>query len=399
MAGLGMSLRVSALAKLADTHEYRDYKGRPDLSSAPPSVNAARRLVRAREGFIWDLHEPLQGGRNSLGTVGARGVSIGSRMIGMAPRQAYRATVLAGLVLAAALTLGACNKTGGKEGAPERGDQAVAKIDGKTVWASDVKREAVAQGLIGQGEPLELTSDMFRQVMDEVIDQKLLAAEAIKRKLDKDPVAERRLTAARERVLGDMLVESMVSDAVNENAIRGLYDEQQKLARRSEEIRARQIVVADAAAAEAIRKLLASGASFEALAMERSTDAATRFNGGDLGYFTADVMPEGYEEALRGAKPGQVVGPFPVEGGVALLKVEDRRMEQALSLEAARPQIVRFLTYDQIRDLLEKLRGGARIESLVKPATGSAKPTPPADAPQGPVRPAPLQPNKAGITP
>ncbi|WP_442958015.1 peptidylprolyl isomerase [Phenylobacterium sp.] len=299
---------------------------------------------------------------------------------------------------ALALSLSACGKDGGGEQAPERGDQAVARVDGKTVWASDVKREAVAQGLIGEGEPLDASSELFRRVLDEVVDQKLLASEALERKLDKDPVAQRRLAAARERILGDMLVESVVSDAVNENAIRGLYQEQLKLAKRSEEIRARQIVVATPAEAEQVKKLLAAGASFEALAMERSTDAATRFNGGDLGYFTTDVMPEAYDAALKDARAGQVVGPFAVEGGFAIVKVEDRRLEQPITLEAARPQIVRFLTYDQIRDLLEKLRGRARVEMLVK--ADGAKPVPPADAPKtAPAAPAPTTPTPTTKTP
>ncbi|MDX5330092.1 MAG: peptidylprolyl isomerase [Caulobacteraceae bacterium] len=291
---------------------------------------------------------------------------------------------LAALLAALGLVLAACGDRGGDERPPQPGDEAVARVDGKTVWASDVKREAVAQGLIGEGEPLDISSDLFRRVLDEVIDQKLLAAEALARNLDEDPVAQRRLAAARERILGDMLVESVVSDAVNENAIRGLYQEQLRLARQSEEIRARQIVVATQEEGEAVRNLLTTGASFEALAMERSTDAATRFNGGDLGYFTTDVMPEAYEAALREAKAGQIVGPFEIEGGFAVVRVEDRRLEEPITLEAARPQIIRFLTYDQVRDLLEKLRGRARVETLI--GAGEAvpgAPVEPADAPEG----------------
>jgi peptidyl-prolyl cis-trans isomerase C len=306
-----------------------------------------------------------------------------------------RPVILAGLMIAAALCLAACGRGGGADSPPERGDQAVAKVDGRTVWASDVKREAVAQALIGEGEPLDVSSDLFRRVLDEVVDQKLLAAEALKRKLDKDPVAQRRLAAARERILGDMLVEGVVTDAVNDNAIRGLYQEQLKLAKRSEEIKARQIVVGTSADAEAVKKLLATGASFEALAMERSTDPATRFNGGDLGYFTVDVMPEAYDVALKDTKAGQVVGPFPVEGGFALVKVEDRRLEQPITLEAARPQIVRFLTYDQVRDLLEKLRSKSKVEVLVK-ADNANHPVPPADAPKtAPAAPVAAPPAKA----
>lgn len=299
---------------------------------------------------------------------------------------------IAGIVLALTLGVAACDRAGDSSTPPERGDKAVAKVDGKTVWASDVKREAIAQGLIGEGEPLDASSDLFRQMMDQVVDQKLLAAEAQRRKLDKDPLAQRRLTAAQDRVMGDMLVETTVADAVTEENIRGLYEEQQKLARRSQEIRARQIVLATAAEVEAVRKLLGTGANFEALAMERSRDAATRFNGGDLGYFTTDVMPEAYELALKDAKAGQLVGPITVQGGFALVKVEDVRDEQPIALDAARPQIVRFLTYDRIRDLLEKLRAKAKIETLIKAEAGAPKPVPPADAPKTPAPAAPAAP-------
>jgi peptidyl-prolyl cis-trans isomerase C len=290
---------------------------------------------------------------------------------------------LAGVVIAAALALAGCGDRGGTDAAPQPGDTAVAKVDGATVWASDVKREAVAQGLIGEGEPLDVSSDLFRRVLDEVVDQKLLATEAIKRKLDKEPAAEKRLAAARERILGDMLVESVVTDAVTDNAIRGLYQEQLKLAKQSEEFRARQIVVATEAEAQAVAKLISTGASFEALAMERSTDAATRFNGGDLGYFTTDVMPEAYAANLKGAKAGDIVGPFAIEGGWAILKVEDKRLEQPITFEAARPQIVRFLTYDQVRDLLEKLRSKAKVQTLIgQPQDVPGQPQEPADAPR-----------------
>jgi peptidyl-prolyl cis-trans isomerase C len=300
--------------------------------------------------------------------------------------QAVLRSWLLALGLAVLVTVAGCNQQTGKDRPPEPGDVAVARVQGQTIWASDVKREAVAQGLIGEGEALDTTSDMFHRVMEEVIDQKLLAREAQRRGLDKSLLAQRRLAAARERILGDMLVESAVDNAIDENDVRALYNEQLKLAKASEEIRARLILVKTKPEADAVATLLANGASFEALAMERSTDQTTRFNGGDLGYFTTDVMPQSYAGALTGVAAGTTVGPFQTDSGWAILKVEDRRQESPPTLEEARPQILRFLTYDEVRQLLERLRSQARVEKLIRsdPLSVPGAPREPASAPNPP---------------
>ena len=289
------------------------------------------------------------------------------------------------LGLALILTLAACGRGGGSDSAPEPGDRAVAEVQDQTIWASDVKREAVAQGLIGEGEPLDVTSDLFRRVLDEVIDQKLLAREAERRGLDNSALAQRRLEATRERILGDMLVENVVNGAISDQAVQTLYQEQLRLARTSEEIRVRLILSRTKPEADAVIGILAQGASFEAVAQERSIDEATRFSGGDLGYSTADVMPQAYANALRTAAAGSTVGPFQTEGGWAVLRVEDRRRESPPTLDQARPQIVRYLTYEGVRQLLEELRGKAKVDVLLTPESGA--PEEPASA--GPARAAP----------
>ncbi|GAA0642558.1 peptidylprolyl isomerase [Brevundimonas lenta] len=307
--------------------------------------------------------------------------------------------VLFPVVMALALTVAACGRGGGDDRPPEAGDRAVARVQDDTIWASDVKREAVAQGLVGEGEPLDVSSDLFRRVLEEVIDQKLLAAEAERRGLDNSPLAQRRLEATRERILGDMLVEAQVNNTINDRAVETLYQEQLRLARTSEEIRTRLILSRTKAEADAVVGILNQGAAFEAVAMERSIDEATRFSGGDLGYSTLDVMPQAYSNALRDRPAGSTVGPFQTEGGWAVLRVEDRRRETPPTLEQARPQIVRYLTYEGVRELLENLRGKAKVEVLLgseganspEPASAPrpAAPAAPAPAPSATAAPAP----------
>lgn len=289
------------------------------------------------------------------------------------------------VVMAAACAMLAACGGGGNDRKPEPGDRAVAKVQDQTIWMSDVRREAVAQGLIGEGEPLDASSGLFRRVLDEVIDQKLLAGEAERRGLDNSELAQRRLQATRERILGDMLVETVVNGAITDQAVQTLYQEQLRLARTSEEIRVRLILSRTKPEADAVIGMLGQGAQFEAVAMERSVDEATRYSGGDLGYSTLDVMPPAYATALRDKPAGSTVGPFQTEGGWAVLRVEDRRRESPPTLDQARPQIVRYLTYDEVRRLLEKLRGKAKVEVLLSGETGGASEPasapPPASAP------------------
>lgn len=285
--------------------------------------------------------------------------------------------VLAAALIVSSLAVSACSR-GDHDRAPQAGDKAVAKVQDATIWASDVRREAVAQGLIGENEPLDATSELFRRVLDEVIDQKLLAREAERRRLDSSPLAQRRLEATRERILGDMLVENVVNGAVSEQAVQTLYNEQLRLAKTSEEIRVRLILTRTKAEADAVLGILRQGAAFEAVAAERSIDEATRFSGGDLGYSTLDAMPQSYAAALRDKPAGSIVGPFQTEGGWAVLRVEDRRKETPPTLEQARPQIVRYLTYDGVRRLLEQLRGKAKVDVLLPASPAASAPPPPA---------------------
>ena len=277
--------------------------------------------------------------------------------------------------------IAACAPRPAAQHPPQPGDRAVATVNGQDVWASDVKREAVAEGLIAPGDPLDASSDLFRQVLDEVIDTRVLAAEAIARHLDRDPLAQRRLAAARERALEDIMVDSVVGRAVNQQAENALYQEFLKNRTPSEVIHLRQIVVAAAPDADAVKKQLAGGAAFEAVAMERSIDAQTRFKGGDLGEMTTDTLPQPLGAAVAGAKVGQVVGPVKVDAGWAILKVDDRHPEAPPSLDAVRPQLIRFITYDQIKDLVLTLRSHAKIQNLLPPPEVPGALTEPASAP------------------
>ncbi len=289
------------------------------------------------------------------------------------------------LLLAALLT--ACNGPGGISGkdsfsgnTDRAGDEVAARVNGTTIYASDVAREAAAQKLIQVGDPLPKDSKIYKQVLDNLVDQRLLALEAVRRELDRSSEAKRRLQAARERILGNILVENVVSQAVTDDAVRRMYDEQAKLSPPEEEVKARHILVKTKKEAEAIEKALAGGADFAKLAKEKSLDPGSRLRGGDLGYFTHDAMVAPFADAAFALKKGEISPPVQTQFGWHIIKLEDRRKQKAPSFDEMRPRIVRFMTFDEIQKLISQLRLAAIIERDDEKADNADadKATPPA---------------------
>ncbi len=107
--------------------------------------------------------------------------------------------------------------------------------------------------------------------------------------------------------------------------------------RLTEEVRASHILVslaADAFPADTlaayqkiadIRKRILTGEDFEKLARELSEDPSAKYNGGDLGYFTAMQMVYPFEQAAYQTTSGQVSPIVRTRFGYHLIKVIDKK--------------------------------------------------------------------------
>jgi peptidyl-prolyl cis-trans isomerase C len=248
-------------------------------------------------------------------------------------------------------------------------DPLAAEVNGSPIYLSDVRREAIAQGLLTEGEQLTIGSVEFTQVLEELIDHRLLALEAIHRELHENEEARRRVASARERILGNVLVESVVDRALTDEAVRRMYDEQVSLVELGDEVRARHIVTADRASAERVLRQARNGADFAALAEANSIDELTSTNGGDLGYFTPDMVTASMAREVFAADIGDIVGPVETELGWHILSIEDRRPEERPSFEELRPRLVQFMTFDEIQRLIDMLRARAQVRRYAQADT------------------------------
>ncbi len=242
-----------------------------------------------------------------------------------------------------------------------------ATVNGQIIYVSDVELEARVKGLIDPGETLEVDSAEFNEILDQLIDIKLLAMEAIGRGLDEEPEARHRLTTARDNILGNILMERIVEERVDEAAIRKMYETQVSILTLDDEAHVRHILAPTKDAIDKIGAELKGGVDFAVLASRKSADEATRMDGGDLGYINADEATPEFAKVIRDTPTGGVSKPFEDQTGWHIVKIDERRKEQPPSIEELRGPILEHLTRAQIGDVLKQLRNEAEIEKKTSP--------------------------------
>jgi peptidyl-prolyl cis-trans isomerase D len=138
---------------------------------------------------------------------------------------------------------------------------------------------------------------------------------------------------------------------VSEADIAEFYEQNRKRYGVPEERRARHILIKmnpDASSAEResaqakARDLLArlnKGARFDELARKESQDPGSARGGGDLEFFTREMMTKAFADAAFGASKGAVVGPVETEFGLHLIEVTDIRPARERTLAEVKKEI------------------------------------------------------------
>lgn len=132
-----------------------------------------------------------------------------------------------------------------------------------------------------------------------------------------------------------------------EEEVKTFYEQNAKRFAAPEQRRARHILIgfgndekaAQKTAEELAAALRANPDSFAAEAKAKSIDKGSAVEGGDLGWFGKGAMVPAFEQAVFGAKKGDIVGPVRTEYGFHVIQVTDTKGGQVPPLAQVRAQI------------------------------------------------------------
>ena len=283
--------------------------------------------------------------------------------------------------------------------APPAPDPVVARVQGLEIHASEV---AAAAKKVKPADGVALSAAERRQVLDTLIDDRLLALEAQKSQETLNTPSVR--TALVKAYLEEEVYEEIrnPSDAV----LQKFYDQNPKAYLTAETARASRILVrigpkvtADAAKAQA-EKLQAAVAknpksTFAATAKKSSQDEHNDA-GGDMGFVTR--KQKGIDAAVLkvvfATRPGTVSGVFMTREGANVVYVVAKKAPQPKTFEQAHPDVLRKWKATKMAEAkaarLAKLEKASRVTvddaalaAVVLPTRARPAPAAPAPATKG----------------
>jgi peptidyl-prolyl cis-trans isomerase C len=253
-----------------------------------------------------------------------------------------------GLFLAGAVVFGGCARKTTPGWAPDvpSGDIVIAKIGNEVIRGKDLdyKIKLSNQKLYTDYK----NAHNWRMILDTMIEQRLVTADAEKHGLTKLPEFKTRMDIAKQEILNAMYVRNVINKeaAPTDEELRQAYEEGKENLRVKEGARVSHILLKTREEAEETRQELLKGAYWDAMVGQRSMDTKTKNTNGVLGWISADkvipVLGVAVPELLPAAMATEVNGysePVHSALGWHILLVQEKRAAGTLTFDEVKDNI------------------------------------------------------------
>jgi peptidyl-prolyl cis-trans isomerase C len=260
---------------------------------------------------------------------------------------------IAPLIAALVLVLGGCRSS--EIGRPMSvTGEVVASVNGVKLSDVELDLNSMARQQMHQSISPE-------DSLKEIVNIELLRQAAVQQGLHNDPQVAAEINRQATGILVSAYIRKLVeSNASNTESLQQAYDEY-IASFSSKEYKARHILSATKAEAEANIKALKGGKNFAKLAQEKSLDKGSPE--GDLGWADPDNYVREFSTALQAMEPGKFSQePVQTQFGWHVILLEGIRDAEVPALDEMRSQLQRAATGKLIEKNIEELRKAAAID-------------------------------------
>jgi peptidyl-prolyl cis-trans isomerase C len=260
----------------------------------------------------------------------------------------------------------------------EKSDTVVATINNQKIFKSelDSKIRSVFDGQNFGDQSFEtkipditsLPKEVIEILAKEVYLERELTKEAKKSQAAKSPELQAKIAQAKDRMIRQSYISSLLKEKVSDEKIREKYTELSNEINGKKEYLIAHIVTKTKEEADKIFKELNAkkAPKFADLAKKYSVDQESAANGGSLGYIVESNMFKEISDVLVTLKKDQVSQPIQTKFGWHLVKMSEVREAKALDFEAVKENIREQLSQEALGEINSKITKDAKIKILIK---------------------------------
>lgn len=245
-------------------------------------------------------------------------------------------------------------------GAVFAADKPVATVNGVAI--PQTQMDFILKQLAERGA--KDSPDLRAKIRDDLITKEVIAQEAVKQGLDKNPDVQNEMAMARQNVLLKSFVQGyQKTSVIPEATLKAEYDKLKSQAGSGKEYSVRHILVKTEAEAKAVIADLKKGKKFADLAKAKSQDPGSKDNGGLYDKVQEGQFVPEFDQAMRTLAKGQVTqAPVKTQYGFHVIKLEDVRTAQGPSFDEIKGNIQQQMQGQALDKLIADLRAKAKVE-------------------------------------
>ncbi len=244
-----------------------------------------------------------------------------------------------------------------------------ATVNGQNVTDQDIKvLLKSSRGAVYE----QLPPATQKKVVEQAIERKLLAANAIKSGIENDKSFKEALKKIKSDLALELWMKKVFSQVnVTEKDIKAFYDKNAEKFKKPSRAKARHILLKTEKDAQAVINELKSlkgdalSKKFIELAKAKSTGPSGK-SGGELGWFNKRQMVKPFSDAAFGLKKGTItLKPVKTQFGYHVIYLENKEIGKKATLAEVKPRIENALKMDKFRKKVsaqaKKLRKDAKV--------------------------------------